>query len=646
MKLLTSLLLFCLFVPAKCSVEQDKNLMYSNGLLDWLKSKKGFIHPSIEIRHIDPNDLLSGIGMFAKMRIKEGELLMRVPDEMIIRSPDKMPSSLNCDLTFRLIEEIKNKDKSKYAPYIEYLLQTQPPGQIPSTWSDAGKEMLMKVLGDEHFNMKRFQIMARKYGTFEENNVLPPIDPISWIYNEWYQDCKGGHDDLDEFAAMIVLQRSWDNLLIPIYDMTNHRNGEWLNTRTDEYGLHKAGPIRILASRDINVGEQIYSTYNLCDDCKARISSYGTSDIFRDYGFIEKMPQTWIFADMNLGFRMDELSEIKEDGSAQYDIYEWIDDDLPTQEDIEIFQQKLEYVGNRISMIEDREAWSSVPKNEWETTLEYMRAMEIALETVLQWHERMIYANSCVIDGTCTVSFNRYKDLDEEYVTHLEHHYQDQTCDFQFHIFEDGTYTEVDSFRSQYQKISFTYNPLDRDTCMDLDDTIQICDSYRPHYHEYMVHQTAGFLPKDSIKRVLFVGGGDSMLLHEILKYPSLELAVGLELDQKVPRGCFKHHGTQPHFDDARVEWWFGDAAKSLLMLPKNYFASFDLVLVDLSETVMSFTVSEQLNVLEALTLLVKPDGIFVKNEVYFETFKEIFPYSAQITWYVKLFLDCMYRCV
>jgi len=68
-------------------------------------------------------------------------------------------------------------------------------------------------------------------------------------------------------------------------------------------------------------------------------------------------------------------------------------------------------------------------------------------------------------------------------------------------------------------------------------------------------------------------------------------------------------------------------------MLPKDYFGSFDLVLVDLSETVMSFKVTEKLDVLEALTLLLKPDGIFVKNEVYFSTFQTMFPYSAQVNW-------------
>lgn len=38
------------------------------------------------------------------------------------------------------------------------------------------------------------------------------------------------------------------------------------------------------------------------------------------------------------------------------------------------------------------------------------------------------------------------------------------------------------------------------------------------------------------VKRVVFVGGGDSMLLHEVLKYEGLEMVLGLELDQKVTR--------------------------------------------------------------------------------------------------------------
>ena len=49
-----------------------------------------------------------------------------------------------------------------------------------------------------------------------------------------------------------------------------------------------------------------------------------------------------------------------------------------------------------------------------------------------------------------------------------------------------------------------------------------------------VVHYPAKFIEK--IRRVVFVGGGDSMLLHEILKYDTLELVIGLEIDQIVTR--------------------------------------------------------------------------------------------------------------
>ena len=121
------------------------------------------------------------------------------------------------------------------------------------------------------------------------------------------------------------------------------------------------------------------------------------------------------------------------------------------------------------------------------------------------------------------------------------------------------------------------------------------------------------------------------MLLHEALKYPSLELVVGLELDQVVTRKSFKYFQTQPHFDDDRVEWWFGDATKSLLLLDKDYWQSFDLVLVDLSETVMSMSVTKELDVFDALGLLLKPEGVLVKNELYMDEMSEVFDFTQQI---------------
>jgi len=181
--------------------------------------------------------------------------------------------------------------------------------------------------------------------------------------------------------------------------------------------------------------------------------------------------------------------------------------------------------------------------------------------------------------------------------------------------------------------------------------------SYRPHYHEFFVHFPASFLPQ--MRRAIFVGGGDSMLLHELLYYPEIELIVGLELDQVysiwivliliyflnhsstnnflplsqvVVRDSFRHFFTQPHFDNPKVQWWFGDAAKSLRMIPSTWYGTFDLVMVDLSETVMSMSVSEELDILKALAMLVNPShGVFIKNERYIRELNKIFHHVIQI---------------
>jgi S-adenosylmethionine/arginine decarboxylase-like enzyme len=150
--------------------------------------------------------------------------------------------------------------------------------------------------------------------------------------------------------------------------------------------------------------------------------------------------------------------------------------------------------------------------------------------------------------------------------------------------------------------------------------------------HEVFVHYPARFLQRD-IKRVAFIGGGDNMIVHEILKYTSLELVVGLELDQEVVRSSFLNFGTQPHFDVPELQWWFGDASKSLLMLPEEYYGSFDLVLVDLQNDVVEILkVTEELGFMDAAMLLVKEDGVIARNEDWeFHTSEPFTDYTVDL---------------
>eukprot|EP00986_Skeletonema_menzelii_P020196 scaffold30474_cov166-Skeletonema_menzelii.AAC.1 len=199
-----------------------------------------------------------------------------------------------------------------------------------------------------------------------------------------------------------------------------------------------------------------------------------------------------------------------------------------------------------------------------------------------------------------------------------------------------GSYIDLSDYtdavfesKSFYQAVAWTEHPGKPDTCLSLDDVLQICHSYRPHYHEPYIHFPAAYLKE--MKRIVFIGGGDSMLLHESLKYPDVELVLGLELDQKVVRESLRYLHTQPHFDDPRVQWWFGDASKSLALLPREWFGTFDLVMVDLSETAMSLSVNDDLDIFGALALLMKPEGVFVKNEMYFGQLSNLFDHTAYV---------------
>lgn len=280
----------------------------------------------------------------------------------------------------------------------------------------------------------------------------------------------------------------------------------------------------------------------------------------------------------------------------------------------------------------------AVPDHEWNVITRFVRSMITAFRLAVQSvspsdkeDEDTDEKNECALDGTCGVSSSRYSRLEVE--DEVWGDSRPSTCDTKtIYAFDD--WDTLETIQSPYQQLAFATIPtLQDDMCFDLDDIVQICASYRPHYHEMMVHFPARFI--DTVKRILFVGGGDSMLLHEALKYPSLELVVGLELDQVVTRNNFKYFGTQPHWNDPRVEWWFGDATKSLVMLPKEYFGSFDLVLVDLSETVQALSVTEELDVLHALALLVKPDGILVQNEfMHFLEQASVFQNTLHVHYY------------
>jgi len=628
-----SLILHILYLSQVVHCEGGDDVVVNHGerLIQWLRENGGIVNEKIEIRRADLSDPTSRFGMFTDGDLDEKEILLVIPRDCLItdvphdysivdvdeedeededeededddeeeeEEEDEDYDYYHCATIKNLIEEMKLGDKSHYAPYVNYLL-AEPWGQLPSAWSKEGKALFRKVLQSTE-------------------DPLPPLHPSS-METDYLHHCKGRKDPFEVNAALMVAQRSWDDTLIPVFDMMSHRNGKWLNTESSS--VHdESTDIEVRARRSIKAGEEIYTSYNMCEDCTNRYETYGTPEILRDYGFIEQYPQRWIFPDA-IGFQIDE----EDAGSGNLSV-SWTTREDPDDDDIHL----LKNVKNTMA---------KVAKTMLATPDAAIPSHEIA--TIRQFHEELTKVTNLAIekisndemegcsaeDATCAASSTRYDDITKD----NEVYYSELVCGNMDEILSFEDYDTLDTIKSHYQELEFKHNPYTTDVCFSLDGTCQICGNYRPHYHEMSVHYAARYLT--SLTRALFVGGGDSMILHELLQYPSIETVVALELDQTVPRASFKYFGTQPHWDNEKVEWWFGDATKSLTMLPKEYFGSFDMVLVDLSETVMSLTVTKELDVMNALSLLLKPDGVMLKNELYFEAMSDIFEYTLQYWYY------------
>lgn len=234
------------------------------GMVKWVKSQKGgFFHKNLQIKKLKDNSL----GIFATGLIEKDEVLIQVPWDIILTSDDDDSEDdteeeeyyqLDCATIQALALELEKGKSSKYSPYIRHLLSLSE-GQLPSNWSNEGKDMLLDILGGE-------------------DQQLAPGAVVSLMDSIWDGQCQAD-GNFHAKAAELVFQRDDRGLMVPLYDLVAHRNGNYFNTYTDlVHGEYHA----TLARRDIQKGEQIYKSLDLCDECneEAIELGYGTPGTF------------------------------------------------------------------------------------------------------------------------------------------------------------------------------------------------------------------------------------------------------------------------------------------------------------------------------------------------------------------------------
>jgi len=556
-----------------------------NDLINWLLNEDGYINERIAFDVVDETDENSVAAYFAMKSLQKNETIMVIPRPLLI---DAGRSRDMCDLARKIAKEYSMKDASKFSPFMSYIFDFFHHASVPTSWSIQGKKLFLEMIGDElspqHFGQNTFQ------------NTCGPA--------------RNNEKNL-EAAWAIVLSRSWNDVLIPVYDMMNHRNGKWKNV-DQVTSAHSNDDIVIVATRDIAPGEQLFLSYNECndEDCDGIAHSYTLQSIVADYGFVEQYPRRFTFEifDEVIVFEVD-VNERNEMNLI------WLEQE-PATRHLNWMKSQLK----RLNSIKETIIGKSkaLPEFEKELIIAFHKALTSGLEEALvnsSIKDQQCESGKIDDNKTCHVSNDEYDNL-EDSLEILE--YDAFECNSQQYDYEQEQLYLLDEVNSHYQEIEYVlYENMETektDTCLRLSGWLQTCSSFRPHYHELLVHYPASFLSK--VKRVLYLGGGDNMILHEILKYESIELVVGMELDQQVVRSSFKNMGIQPHFDNSSVQWWFGDASKSLRMLPLEYYGTFDLVMVDLQTYVVNtLKVTEDKTVMDVALLLLKSDGILVQNE-------------------------------
>ena len=101
-------------------------------------------------------------------------------------------------------------------------------------------------------------------------------------------------------------------------------------------------------------------------------------------------------------------------------------------------------------------------------------------------------------------------------------------------------------------------------------------------YHETLVHPA--MLVHPAPKQVFIVGGGEGATLREVLRHPTVERALMVDIDEEVVTRCkeFLPEWHKGSFDDPRAEVRFLDARQYLEETKER----FDVIIIDISEPV------------------------------------------------------------
>ena len=229
--LLVGFVVVFVVVESAADGNRDENIrQHGRELQAWLHEKGGRMSDKLEIRRRDPWDSTSPSGVFVTVDIPTGEIILQIPlhaylsveaptildgkEAATFEAEMKVYYNNTCRLSKKLLEETRryreSPTSSAFAPYIRYLEETQPMGQLPATYSPQGKDLLRRIQGMEGDDI----VVSEHYGS----SPLPPAGLVDWIDIHFVQQNCLEPDDIEMYHAVaLAVQRGYDLEYIPIW---------------------------------------------------------------------------------------------------------------------------------------------------------------------------------------------------------------------------------------------------------------------------------------------------------------------------------------------------------------------------------------------------------------------------------------------
>ncbi len=136
------------------------------------------------------------------------------------------------------------------------------------------------------------------------------------------------------------------------------------------------------------------------------------------------------------------------------------------------------------------------------------------------------------------------------------------------------------SGRTQFQEVTI-FETHEYGEMLAIDGLVQSAEDDEYIYHESLVHPA--LIAHSAPRNVLVIGGGEGATIREVLRHPSIQRVVMVDIDRELVELC-KEHLDDWHlnaFDDPRVELVIADGKEFIAQSQEK----FDCIIIDLTDT-------------------------------------------------------------